>query len=175
MRAPAKQAPSAPVIDILVESTLWEREPGVEGLLRKAINEAVRTVALTLAERAPAQAAVAIVLVDDAAIRALNRHWRDRDEPTNVLSFPTGGHVGPVEAVPLGDIVIACETTAREAAAEDKPFADHLAHLAVHGFLHLMGYDHESDDNAEAMECLERSILAGLGIADPYAARDSAT
>ena len=160
----------APAIDILVESPLWSAEPGAAALLRRAIGEAARSAG------APEVAAeLAVVLCDDAAIRILNGRWRGRDEPTNVLSFPAAERAAPGAATALGDIAIAYETTAREAEADGKPFADHLAHLAVHGFLHLMGYDHESDDNAEAMECLERSILAGLGIADPYAARDPAT
>ena len=118
---------------------------------------------------------VAVLLCDDAAIAALNARWRGVDRPTNVLSFPAspqtgaGLHAAPVEPAPLGDIAIAYETVAREAEAEDKPLAEHLAHLAVHGFLHLLGYDHHDDGEAERMERLERDILARLGIADPYA------
>jgi probable rRNA maturation factor len=91
-----------------------------------------------------------------------------------VLSFPTeaGGAANGVPAL-LGDIVIAYETVKREALAQDTPFLHHLAHLAVHGFLHLHGYDHEAEDEAETMERLERQILARLGIPDPYAARDA--
>jgi probable rRNA maturation factor len=115
-------------------------------------------------------AEVAILLTDDQAIRALNRQWRGRDEPTNVLSFPhhpSGRHADGPNI--LGDIVVAYETTAREAASEGKPLLHHLTHLTVHGFLHLLGYDHESHAEAEAMENLERKILAQLGILDPYA------
>jgi probable rRNA maturation factor len=112
------------------------------------------------------------VLTDDSAIRALNRDWRGVDRPTNVLSFPA--RPGPSAAGPalLGDIVIAFETTMQEARSESKPFEHHLAHLAVHGFLHLLGQDHDNDSDAETMEGIERVILARLGIPDPYAAGD---
>ena len=115
---------------------------------------------------------VAVVLTDDCAIRALNRDWRSKDAATNVLSFPAR-ESRAVRGAPclLGDIVIAFETTEREARAEHKPFVHHLAHLAVHGFLHLAGYDHEADDEADAMERLETAILARLDMPDPYIAR----
>jgi probable rRNA maturation factor len=113
---------------------------------------------------------LAIVLTDDSAIRALNRDWRGKDTATNVLSFPApasppaeGGHPRL-----LGDIVIAYETTAREAGAEARPFRHHLTHLAVHGFLHLLGHDHVADAEAEAMEALEIAVLARLDVPNPY-------
>jgi probable rRNA maturation factor len=130
--------------------------------------------AITAANRAagPAQGAVTVVVDDDAHIRALNKLWRGFDKPTNVLSFPAPGtQPGPERT--LGDIAISYETAAREAVAEDKSFADHMAHLSVHGFLHLLGYDHESDDDAEEMEGLERDILARIGVADPYVAHEA--
>jgi len=166
MRAAANRARPAPVVDVMVESALWRGEPGAEAMLHRAIGEAAAVAG------APADAELAIVLADDAAIRSLNARWRGRDEPTNVLSFPAGA---PAGATLLGDIVIAYETTAREAQSEGKPLADHLAHLAVHGFLHLLGYDHAADDEAETMERLECTILARLGIADPYAPRETQT
>ena len=117
------------------------------------------------------------MLTDDAGIRTLNSNWRGIDKPTNVLSFPAlqpTGAAGPDDAPRmLGDIAIAYETTRQEADDEQKPFDHHLSHLAVHGFLHLIGYDHENDDDAEAMEALEREILAQLGIPDPYADREA--
>jgi probable rRNA maturation factor len=122
-----------------------------------------------------AEAEVAVMLTDDAGIRTLNSNWRGIDKPTNVLSFPA---LQPTAGAPadaprmLGDIAIAYETTRKEADDEEKPFDRHLSHLAVHGFLHLIGYDHETDDDAEAMESLEAEILAQLGIPDPYADRD---
>ena len=116
------------------------------------------------------------VLTDDTGIRTLNNNWRGVDKPTNVLSFPAlqpTGPVGPDDAPRmLGDIAIAYETTRREADDEQKPFEHHLSHLAVHGFLHLVGYDHENDEDAEDMESLETEILALLGIPDPYADRE---
>ena len=109
---------------------------------------------------------LAIVLGDDSAIRRLNRSWRGVDAATNVLSFPTAAAGG---ARPLlGDIVLAEETVAREANAEHKPLAHHVAHLTVHGFLHLLGYDHQTPADAEAMEGIEREILERLEIPDPY-------
>jgi probable rRNA maturation factor len=120
----------------------------------------------------PAQGAVTVVVDDDARIRELNKLWRGLDKPTNVLSFPSPDtQPGPERT--LGDIAISYETAAREAAAEDKSFADHMAHLSVHGFLHLLGYDHESDDDAEEMEGLERIILARIGVSDPYVAHEA--
>jgi len=115
----------------------------------------------------PAQGEVTIVVDDDARIRALNKLWRGFDKATNVLSFPApDAQPGPART--LGDIAISYQTAAREAAAEGKSFADHMAHLSVHGFLHLLGYDHESDADAQTMEQLERVILARLGVPDPY-------
>jgi len=116
------------------------------------------------------------MLTDDTGIRTLNSNWRGIDKPTNVLSFPAlqpRGERQVDDAPPiLGDIAIAYETTRREADEEQKPFDHHLSHLAVHGFLHLIGHDHEKDQEAEAMEALEREILSQLGIPDPYAERN---
>jgi probable rRNA maturation factor len=108
---------------------------------------------------------VAVLLTDDAAVKTLNADFRGKDAPTNVLSFPA-----PATAAPhLGDIVLAFGVCAQEAEAQAKPLAHHLMHLTAHGVLHLLGYDHESDADAEAMEALEREILANLGVPDPYA------
>jgi probable rRNA maturation factor len=114
-------------------------------------------------------AEVSLVFTDDSSVRLLNRQYRGQDRPTNVLSFPAAplasGRLGP----PLGDIVLARETIASECEAQGLDFADHLTHLIVHGFLHLLGYDHEADGEAVVMERLETAILGRLGIADPYA------
>lgn len=110
---------------------------------------------------------VSLLLTDDAGQRDLNRDHRGKDAPTNVLSFPTG-FAPPIGPRPLGDISLALETVLREAEEQDKTPADHVAHLLVHGTLHLLGHDHVEDGPAREMEDLERRILAGLGIADPY-------
>lgn len=110
-----------------------------------------------------------MVLADDRLVRSLNREYRGRDTATNVLSF--AGLDGPAEpGTPrlLGDVVLARETVVREACEQGKTPADHLAHLVVHGVLHLLGYDHQTTTQAETMEDLERAVLAGLGVADPY-------
>jgi len=159
---------SVPHLDIIVEAPAWNALRGVKPALRRAINAAAAPMRLPQSE-------LAIVLTDDAAIRALNHRWRGRDKPTNVLSFPAHGVVPPGSGPrPLGDVVIAYETMAREAQEQGLPLTHHLAHLAVHGFLHLLGYDHESDTEAETMEQLERDILARLDVPDPYATRGEA-
>lgn len=147
-------------LDVIVESPLWEETPEAETVIREAIAVAAKRTARGAAE-------IAILLTDDSAIRKINRQWRDQDKPTNVLSFPA--NEAGREAAHLGDIVIAYETLAREAAAENKPFAHHLAHLTIHGYLHLLGYDHLSDADAAQMEKLETALLETLGIPDPYA------
>jgi probable rRNA maturation factor len=161
-------ARAAPAIEILVESARWSGRRGVQPLLRRAIAGASAALPAKAA-RSTSGAELAIVLTNDSAIRGLNRTWRGKNEPTNVLAFPTDPHGGPHRL--LGDIVIAYETLARQAREEHKRFDHHLAHLAVHGFLHLCGYDHETDRQAAAMERLETAILARLGIPDPYIAR----
>jgi probable rRNA maturation factor len=158
----------APAVEIVVESARWSGRRGVQPLLRRAIAGASAALPAKAA-RSTSGAELAIVLTNDSAIRKLNRTWRGKNEPTNVLAFPADQHGGPHRL--LGDVVIAYETLAREARAERRPFDHHLAHLAVHGFLHLCGYDHETDRQAEAMERLETAILARLEIPDPYIAR----
>jgi len=118
-------------------------------------------------------AELSIVLTDDAEQQELNRDWRGKDAPTNVLSFPQIEPFSPVIGI-LGDIVLAHETLEREAADLDKPLEHHFTHLVVHGFLHILGYDHLTEDEALVMEGLETQILAGLGVPDPYADNDDA-
>jgi probable rRNA maturation factor len=165
-------APSGVTVDVLSESPLWEAEPGAEAVVRRAISQAAALVGPPAAD-----AEVAVLLCDDAAIAALNAQWRGREEPTNVLSFPappaSDQAVSDGAAVHLGDIAIAYETVIREAREQGLMVSEHLAHLAVHGFLHLLGYDHQTDSEAEHMEGLEREILATLGISDPYAPHDA--
>jgi probable rRNA maturation factor len=145
-------------IDIRVESDLWKRKPDIKTVARRAIVKAATMVALPKCE-------LSVLLTDDPTIRTINADWRGVNAPTNVLSFPApGGGERPF----IGDIVLAYETIAAEARAERKPFAHHFAHLAVHGFLHLLGYDHIRKKDAEIMEDAERGILRQLRIPDPY-------
>jgi probable rRNA maturation factor len=142
-------------VETMRESDLWRgREEGVASALRAA------------ARAENAGGAVVLLLTDDAAVARLNQQWRGKSGPTNVLSFPAPqnphGH--------LGDIAMAAEIIAAEARAQGKSLDAHAAHLAVHGFLHLLGYDHHTESEAEIMEARERAILASLGLADPYAA-----
>jgi probable rRNA maturation factor len=148
-------------IDVVVDSARWNQVPSLRAAVRRAVTQAA-------AKRSTRPAELAIVLTDDSAIRSLNRLWRGIDAPTNVLSFPSGPARG--EPAHLGDIVLAYGTIAREARAEHKPMAHHVAHLAVHGYLHLIGYDHENTADAETMEQTEREILRRLSIPDPYRA-----
>src|SRR4051812_24296945 len=164
--------PNLPITEVLVVADCWQREPESEAVIQRAVAAAAENVDEDVAE-----AEVAIMLTDDAGIRTLNSNWRGIDKATNVLSFPAlqppqGATVPSDMPRMLGDIAIAYETTRREANDEEKVFAHHLSHLAVHGFLHLVGYDHENDNDAEQMEQLEREILATLGIPDPYADRE---
>jgi probable rRNA maturation factor len=155
-------------VDVLVEAAPWASLADAEALVVRAVNAACAG-ALTEYEIDVDGAEIAVKLTDDATIRALNRAWRGKDYATNVLSFPTPEVARAGGDPHLGDIAIAYETLAREAEAEGKPLADHLAHLAVHGTLHLLGYDHEVAEEAEEMEAMERRVLADLAIADPYA------
>jgi len=146
--------------DVSVSSPLWSQAPDAEEIIR-------RTIAACAQAFEPEDGEVSVLLCDDAEIRRLNAQWRGKDYATNVLSFPSAMRETPEHH--LGDIAVAYETVAREATSEGKAFQDHLAHLAAHGYLHLIGFDHETDEDAEEMEALEREILAGLGINDPYA------
>ncbi len=167
-----QQMPNAaiPMTEVLVVADCWRDEPRAEAVIQRAIAAAAEAVDEDLAD-----AELAVMLTDDSGIRTLNANWRGIDKPTNVLSFPAlQAETARKDSDPprmLGDIAIAYETMRREAGEQRKPFDHHLSHLAVHGFLHLIGYDHETDDDAETMEALEQEILGQLGIADPYAER----
>ena len=148
------------MIDIEIEDAAWTAAlPDAEALVRRAAEA-------TLASEGAEGEGVALLLTSDLAVQALNAQFRGQDKPTNVLAFPAP--TNPERF--LGDVALAYETCAREAAEQGKPLGHHLQHLAAHGVLHLLGYDHVTDAEAQEMEGLERAILAGLGIADPYAA-----
>lgn len=155
---------SAP-FDLLVTSDSWEPAARWRTCLNVALDACASDAAIDFPDRP-----ISIMLCDDDAIRALNRDFRGKDRATNVLSFPAAPSRG-LERAPLGDIAIAWETLAQEARDEGKSIENHFTHLAVHGALHLIGFDHETEKDAERMEAAERRILASLGIADPY--RDS--
>jgi probable rRNA maturation factor len=141
---------------VVVEDASWHAHRGLLPRLVEAAETARK------AARLPASGSLAILLADDARLKALNRDFRGKNKPTNILSFPSG------EMDHCGDIALAYGVTRREAAAAKKPFADHARHLVVHGVLHLAGHDHEKERDARRMEALETKILAGLGIANPY-------
>ena len=143
------------MIEIEVEDEAWIAAlPDAATLVERAATAALGAV----------EGDVVILLTDDAAVHDLNARFRDRDQPTNVLSFPAAESAAPH----LGDLVLAHGVCAAEAAAQGKTLADHLTHLTVHGVLHLLGRDHVDEAEAEAMEGEERTLLASLGVADPY-------
>jgi len=167
------EPPNRPIsAEAAVHAGAWaSRIPDAERRVERAAVAAVEAV--PPAHRPAGPLSLALVLADDATVRALNRDYRGADKPTNVLAFAALEGETPAipgEPVELGDVVVALETVLAEAQAQGKAPADHLAHLTVHGTLHLLGYDHQDDGEAEAMEGLEVRVLAGLGVADPYAA-----
>lgn len=154
---------------IAVEATVEAGAWGEEARWRPLVERVAAAVAARAELIVPEEAELSLLLTDDAHIRVLNKQWRDQDKPTNVLSFPSADEDDDEPGPLIGDVIVAYETTAREAAEEGKSFEDHFTHLLVHGLLHLFGYDHIEDDEAEEMEAFETEILAGLGVADPYA------
>jgi probable rRNA maturation factor len=164
---PAKTIPDL-ALDIRAESRRW-RELGNLPALRAIAGEAI-AAGLEVAPRRPRDGAeLSLLLTDDRRIRIVNRDWRGFDKATNVLSFPAAPPERIASSPLLGDIVVAYETLEREAEAEAKSFSDHFRHLVIHGLLHLLGEDHETEAEARRMEALEVEALASLGIADPYA------
>lgn len=147
-------------VDIAIEDDAWRNVPDLAATVAGAVEAALAAAGLP----ADASRELSVLLAGDAAMRVLNRDWRGRDAATNVLSFPQPA-AGPL----VGDIALGFGTVAREAAERGIPFDHHIAHLVVHGLLHLFGYDHERPDEAAMMEATERAALAALGIADPYA------
>lgn len=171
------------LVDIVVGQPGWEAgvwkniRPEIRAAAAKAFETGLR--ALPNGGLSGIQAEIGIRLTDNDEMTMLNAKWRGRDRPTNVLSFPCfedrGGAVPPEEGafVPLGDVVLARQIIEQEAEAADLPPADHLKHLVAHGVLHLLGYDHETDEQADIMEALEVRVLEDLGVSPPYAAPDA--
>ncbi|QRM43304.1 rRNA maturation RNase YbeY [Rhizobium sp. BG4] len=161
-------------IQISVEEGGWPSEDELQPLAERVLEAAAGHLKTHAKQKFPKMATeLSLVFTDDESIRAINAEWRQKDKATNVLSFPAypitpGKMPGPM----LGDIIIAKETVEREAAELEKPFDNHLTHLMVHGFLHLFGYDHMNNAEAEIMEGLETRILADLGLSDPYEGQD---
>ncbi len=150
------------MIEIEVEDAAWTAAlPDVEAVVMRAATAALGTV----------EGDLVVLLTDDAEVQDLNQRFRDKDRPTNVLSFPAAESAFPH----LGDVVLGFVYCAAEAQGQGKALSDHLSHLVVHGVLHLLGRDHEDEAEAEEMEAEEREILASLGVADPYAAEHEAT
>jgi probable rRNA maturation factor len=150
-----------PVIDVAINAKDWASLEAPSRLAEAAILAAIRETGVSLAPNAE----ISVLFCADGFIRDLNRKWRGIDQAANVLSFPAGGDAA--FAPLLGDIVIAFETASREASEAGRPLRDHVAHLLVHGFLHLIGHDHIAAAEAETMEALESAVLGRLGIADP--------
>lgn len=148
-------------IDISVEHDAWASLGDMEKLVERAVGAAMAEAAIEPEDGLE----LSLVLCDDAFIRTLNRDWRGKDKATNVLSFPADPSA---RHVTLGDIIIAYETTAAEAERESRPLDAHVTHLVIHGALHLLGYDHETDRDAEAMERLEIRALTRIGFPSPY-------
>lgn len=152
-------------VDVLRPSRLWSALPHATARLRQAAVAAVRAMA---EDSIQPSSSLTLVMSSDQRVRELNAGWRGKDQPTNVLSFPA--RPGPPGAPRhLGDVILAFETIDREAVEQGKALAAHATHLVVHGVLHLLGQDHDTEEHAAAMEALEVRILAGLGVADPYA------
>lgn len=152
-------------VSIEVEDQAWTALPDLEALAEAAV-----TAALSGAGAADAPCDVALLFTDDDSVAQINARWRGKDKPTNVLSFPvpSGMPVPEDEVRSLGDIVLAHGVVSREAVEQGKTLRAHTMHLIVHGTLHLLGYDHETEAEADEMEGLETRILKGLGISDPY-------
>lgn len=150
------------IVDVEVVDPAWLAAGDVDTLAQ----DVVAATLIEVGKRVHADAEISIRLCDDSEIRALNLAWRNKDKATNVLSFPApAGDRGPL----LGDIVVAFEYVSEEAREAGRSLPDHLAHMLVHGLLHLLGFDHENERDAEEMEGLERRVLTKLGIDDPYA------
>jgi probable rRNA maturation factor len=156
-------------IAIVVEAGDWPPKKELRALAKRAVNAAIQALSKEgRSHPSPRDGGeLSLVFTDDAGMKALNARYRGKDRATNVLSFPQNPDPQKAGAL-LGDVILAEETVAGEAAVADKPLEDHMAHLIIHGFLHLLGFDHEADAEAVKMEQLERVALKTVGISDPY-------
>jgi len=156
--------------DVLIEAPAWRQVEDLEGLIKRAATAALQAADKQQAPPPKGPVEIAINLSDDAHIQVLNKQFRDKDKPTNVLSFPFEEEFPELAAGPtlLGDLMLSQETIWREAIEQDKRLDHHITHLIVHGVLHLCGYDHIDEDDADRMEHLEISILEKLRIPSPY-------
>lgn len=158
-------------VEIAVACEAWRRAcPKAAALAKTAAAAAFRSAAADAGLPPAVRVVIGVTLADAARQRELNQVWRGKDASTNVLAFPAAGAEAPPPGAPLllGDVVLALETVAAEATEQDKPLADHLRHLVVHGVLHLLGQDHEQPEEAAAMERREAAVLAQMGVPDPY-------
>lgn len=164
----------AVALEMTVETGDWPAEDHLRSLCLRAIDAAHRLlVENALVPAGSATPELSMLFTNDAAMADINGEWRGQQKPTNVLSFPAMElEIGDPMPPMLGDIVFALETIRREINELDRKFDDHLAHLTVHGYLHLLGYDHVEAEEAEEMESLETRILATIGISDPYESTD---
>jgi probable rRNA maturation factor len=163
--------PPPVALDVARDNDLWDALPGAQPLVAAAVAAVFAEAGLVCR----ADAELSVTLADDARVRELNAQWRAKDAPTNVLTFPAVEPDETADAPMLGDVILAFETVWREALDEDKALADHVSHLVIHGVLHLFGYDHLDEAEAEEMEAIEIRALARLGVADPYAAAEPET
>ena len=166
-RARPRTKPNRSAIVLRVTEPAWKEEKGARALVRRAARLALTGAPRFDGAQKPQGSSLTILLGDDAELRKLNASFRRKNKATNVLSFPASG----TDSRYIGDVAMAYGVVRREAEAQGKNFAAHAAHLAAHGVLHLLGYDHEDATEARLMESLETTLLAKLGISDPYAPR----
>ena len=169
---PSRKCAAAAGATLEVEVVRHDAAWADAGLGDAMLTRAARAGFAAAPPRRPGTCHLTLALTNDEEMRVLNRTWRGKDAPTNVLSFPAGEEI--CEPGFLGDVVLAYETARKEAREQDIALADHVSHLVVHGVLHLLGFDHAGDAEAERMENLERKALASIGVADPYAEKDEA-
>ncbi len=151
-------------IEITVEEPRWQKAlPNCDSVVQTIVQIVLETVATYLTAYE-----ISIVLANDNFVQKLNRQYRDQDKPTNVLSFPTMDSPTPNRPIILGDVILAYETIKRETEEQNKTLEEHFSHLLIHGVLHLLGYDHQTPAEAEAMEAIEVNILAEFNITNPY-------